>query len=126
MADQNLFVRGIAVAFLVFLFFACFLAAAIGDPFFAHAMRKRAPDAFVAAGSPSPGTLALLTPFFFSAYHRFIFRRQFTLHLQPGTNLYAAANFLFVAHALLIVSVVVMALSLATSWLLSVLGGAFS
>lgn len=114
------------MAFLVYLFFACLLAVAIGDPLLAHAMRKRAPHAFVAAGSPSPGTLALLTPFFSSAYHRFIFRRQFTLHLQPGTNLYAAANFLFIAHVLLIVLVVVMALSLATSWLLSILGGAFS
>jgi hypothetical protein len=111
------------VIFLVYLFFACLLSTAIGDPLFASAMRERAPDAFVAAGSPSPGTLALLTPFFFSAYQRFIFRRQFTRHLQPGTNLYAAANFLFIAHALLIVLVVVMAFSLATSWLLSVLGG---
>jgi hypothetical protein len=113
------------VELLVYLFFACLVAVAIGDPLFAHAMRKRAPNAFVAAGSPSPSTLALLTPFFSSAYHQFIFRRQFTSHLQPRTNLYVAANFLFIAHALLIVLVVVMALSLIAAWLSGNLGGAF-
>jgi hypothetical protein len=114
------------VEFLVYLFFVCFLAATIGDPLFARAMRKRAPNAFAAAGSPSPSALALLTPFFFSPYHRFIFRRQFTSHLQPGTKLYAAANFLFIAHALLIVLVVVMALTLVAPWLSNILAGAFS
>jgi len=93
------------VEILVYLFFVCLLAAAIGDPLFARAMRKRAPNAFATAGSPSPSALALLTPFFFAPYHRFIFRRQFTSHLQPGTGLYSTANFLFIAHALLIVLV---------------------
>ena len=111
---------------LVYLFCICFLAAAIGDPLFARAMRKRAPSAFAAAGSPSPSALALLTPFFFSPYHRFIFRRQFTSHLQPGTRLYATANFLYIAHALLIVLVVVMALTLVVPWLSNILGAVVS
>ena len=112
--------------FIVYLFCACLLFVAIGDPLFVRALRKRAPDAFLAAGSPTGGTLALVTPYFFSAYHSFIVKRRFASHLSPGSGLLIMANALFAAHILVIALVVLMALSLLASLLASPLGGVAS
>ena len=60
---------------IVYIFIVCLLVVAVGDPLLARAMRKHAPSAFAAAGSPSAGSLAILTPYFVSRYHRFIVRR---------------------------------------------------
>ena len=101
---------------LVYLFVACGLIVTVGDPLFARALRKHAPAAFAAAGSPSSGNLALLAPYFFSPYHRFIIRRAFKSHLRVGTALYRVATLLFVAHALLILLAFVMALVAVWLW----------
>lgn len=106
----------LAAMVIVYIFFACLLVVAIGDPLFASAMRKHAPSAFAAAGSPSSGNLAILTPFFFSPYHRFIVRRSFRSHLAPGSMLYYVATLLHIAHVLIIVLAVVMAVWAAALW----------
>ena len=104
---------------LVYLFVTCGLVVTVGDPLFARAMRKHAPSAFAAAGSPSSGNLAVLTPYFFSPYHRFIIRRAFRSHLQAGTALYRVATLLFVAHALLLLLAFIMVLVAVWLWLTS-------
>ena len=109
--------------FIVYLFFACLLFVAVGDPLFVHALRSRAPAAFSAAGSPSGGMLALVTPYFISSYHSFIIKRRFSAHLPRGSGLLIMANMLFSAHILVIALVVIMVLSLFASWLASQFGG---
>ncbi len=101
---------------LVYLLIVCGLIVTVGDPLFARALRKHAPNAFAAAGSPSSGNLAILTPYFFSPYHRFITRRVFRAHLKPGTTLYRVAKLLFVAHSLIIV--LAFTLAIVAAWIL--------
>lgn len=99
----------LAAMAIVYIFFACLLVVAIGDPMFARAMRKHAPSAFAAAGSPSSGNLAILAPYLFSPYHRFMIRRSFRSHRVPGSTLYRAATLFHIAKVLIILLAVFMA-----------------
>jgi len=74
----------------------------IGDPIFVHIIRRRAPSAFSAAGSPSPVWIAVLMPLYFGPYRGYVFKREFRAHLEPGSKLFLMASALYVAHPLLL------------------------
>jgi len=78
------------------------IAVTIGDPIFVHIIRKRAPSAFSAAGSPSPVWIAVLMPLYFGPYRGYVLKREFRAHLEPGSRLYLMASALYVAHLLLL------------------------
>jgi hypothetical protein len=74
----------------------------VGDPLFVHLIRARVPPAFLAAGSPSPVWIFVLTPIYFGAYMGYVLRRDFRVHLVRGSWLYLMASSLYIAHLFLV------------------------
>ena len=99
------------------LTFAAVTLVTIGDPVFVHLIRRRVPLAFVAAGSPSPVWIAVLTPFYLGPYMRYVLRREFRAHLVRGSRLHLLASALYVLHLFLVSLAVFWGALLAWWWL---------